>query len=214
MTATLKAVALRMFHGGACARSAISRRCRPPSSAARLGQRGLRLAGARARRGRRGRSCPMLDDERFEAALELEWPIEGLEPLSFVLTRLLEPLSTRLERRDRGAAVLHVQLRLVTQRDARAAPASCRRRCATCATLRTLALLDLESHPPAGGDRSRRDRRSIRRRAACCSTRCSRARIRRPSSCRRCSRGWRADGAGPHRRAGARSIRTAPARLR
>ena len=31
-------------------------------------------------------------------------PIEGAEPLSFVLTRLLEPLSTRLERRDRGAS--------------------------------------------------------------------------------------------------------------
>jgi protein ImuB len=90
---------------------------------------------------------PTLEDERFEAALELEWPIEGLEPLSFVLTRLLEPLCTRLERRDRGAAVLHVLLDLVTNaayprrlelptpmRDVRA--------------LRTLALLDLESHPP------------------------------------------------------------------
>ena len=79
--------------------------------------------------------------------MELEWPIEGLEPLSFVLTRLLEPLCTRLERRDRGAAVLHVLLDLVTNaahprrlelptpmRDVRA--------------LRTLALLDLESHPP------------------------------------------------------------------
>jgi protein ImuB len=90
---------------------------------------------------------PTLEDERFEATLELEWPVEGLEPLSFVLTRLLEPLSTRLERRDRGAAVLHVLLDLVTNaahtrrlelptpmRDVRA--------------LRTLALLDLESHPP------------------------------------------------------------------
>jgi protein ImuB len=90
---------------------------------------------------------PALDEERFESAIELEWPIDGLEPLSFVLTRLLEPLSTRLERRDRGAAVLHVLLRLVTRevvhrrlelptplRDVRA--------------LRTLALLDLESHPP------------------------------------------------------------------
>jgi len=57
---------------------------------------------------------PTLADERFEASLDLEWPIEELEPLSFVLTRLLEPLSTRLERRDRGAAVLHVLLRLVT----------------------------------------------------------------------------------------------------
>ncbi len=90
---------------------------------------------------------PTLEAERFESSLDLDWPIDGLEPLSFVLTRLLEPLSTRLERRDRGAAVLHVVLRLVTRepyvrrlelpspmRDVR--------------TLRTLALLDLESHPP------------------------------------------------------------------
>jgi hypothetical protein len=60
----------------------------------------------------------------------------------------LEPLSAHLERRDRGGAVLHVRLHLVTRevherslqlpapiRDAR--------------TLRTLALLDLESHPPS-----------------------------------------------------------------
>src|SRR6185436_1851437 len=58
---------------------------------------------------------PTLAEERFESSIELEWPIEELEPLSFVLTRLLEPLSTRLERRDRGAAVLHVLLRLVTR---------------------------------------------------------------------------------------------------
>jgi len=58
---------------------------------------------------------PMLEEERFEASLDLEWPIADLEPLSFVLTRLLEPLATRLERRDRGAAVLHVLLRLVTK---------------------------------------------------------------------------------------------------
>jgi protein ImuB len=91
---------------------------------------------------------PSLDEERFEGTFELEWPVEHLEPLSFVLTRLLEPLATRLERRDRGAAVLHVILRLITKeiyarrlelpspmRDVR--------------TLRTLALLDLESHPPS-----------------------------------------------------------------
>jgi len=91
---------------------------------------------------------PDVPEERFESSLELEWPIEGLEPLSFVLTRLLEPLATRLERRDCGAAVFHVSLVLVTgevhvrrlelpspMRDVR--------------TLRTLALLDLESHPPA-----------------------------------------------------------------
>jgi protein ImuB len=97
---------------------------------------------------------PMLDEERFEASLDLEWPIADLEPLSFVLTRLLEPLSTRLERRDRGAAVLHVLLRLVT-RDASTGsgretdtrrlelPAPMR----DVRALRTLVLLDLESHP-------------------------------------------------------------------
>ena len=91
---------------------------------------------------------PTLEDERFESSLELEWPIEGLEPLSFVLTRLLEPLSTRLERRDRGAAVLHVLLRLVTK-DSHARRLELPTPMRDVRTLRTLALLDLESHPPA-----------------------------------------------------------------
>jgi protein ImuB len=120
--------------------------------AARLGTDGLRwhrMAEGRDLRPLR-RAVP---DERFEQALDLEWPIEGLEPLSFVLVRLLEPLAAHLERRGRGAAVLHLRLHLVTRavhdrsielpapmRDAR--------------TLRTLLLLDLESHPaPAAIDR-------------------------------------------------------------
>jgi protein ImuB len=115
--------------------------------AARLGQEGLdwqRLA-----RGEDPRPLvPAAVEERFEQALDLEWPIDGLEPLSFVFGRLMEPLEAQLARRDRGAAVLHVRLHLVDKtvherslqlpapiRDARA--------------LRTLALLDLESHPPA-----------------------------------------------------------------
>ncbi|MGE5244036.1 MAG: DNA polymerase Y family protein [Betaproteobacteria bacterium] len=96
---------------------------------------------------------PAVDEERFEASLELEWPIEGQEPLSFVLTRLLEPLSTRLERRDRGAAVLHVALQLVTRAAGAARELYARRLelpspIRDVRTLRTLALLDLESHPP------------------------------------------------------------------
>jgi len=89
---------------------------------------------------------PMVEEERFEASLDLEWPIAELEPLSFVLTRLLEPLSTRLERRDRGAAVMHVLLRLVTRE-----PCARRLELPTpmrdVRALRTLALLDLEAHP-------------------------------------------------------------------
>jgi protein ImuB len=99
---------------------------------------------------------PTLDEERFESTLELEWPIDGLEPLSFVLTRLLEPLSTRLERRDRGAAVLHVRLGLVTRatdgtglRDVHARRLELPTPMRDVRSLRTLALLDLESHPPA-----------------------------------------------------------------
>jgi protein ImuB len=119
----------------------------PADLAARLGQQGLAWQ-AMARGEDIHPLMPTLPDERFEAALELEWPIEGLEPLSFVLTRLLEPLSIRLERRDRGAAVLHVRLRLVTRAvHARSLelPAPLR----DVRTLRTLALVDLESHPPS-----------------------------------------------------------------
>jgi protein ImuB len=115
--------------------------------AARLGQQGVRWQ--RLARGEDLRPLlPVVPEERFEQAIDLEWPIEGLEPLSFVLGRLMDPLSVHLERRGRGAAVLHVRLHLVTRvvhertlqlptpiRDARA--------------LRTLVLLDLESHPPA-----------------------------------------------------------------
>ncbi|MDA1185636.1 MAG: hypothetical protein O2930_13455 [Acidobacteria bacterium] len=114
--------------------------------AARLGQEGVRWQ--RLARGEDPQPLlPVVSEERFEQAIDLEWPIEGLESLSYVLDRLLEPLEAHLDRRGRGAAVLHVRLHLVTRtvhmrslqlpapiRDAR--------------TLRTLALLDLESHPP------------------------------------------------------------------
>ncbi len=92
---------------------------------------------------------PTEPEERFEQTLDLEWPIEGLEPLSFVLTRLLEPLSTQLERRDRGAAVLHVLLDLVS-REVHARHLQLPTPIRDVRTLRTLALLDIESHPPAG----------------------------------------------------------------
>ena len=118
----------------------------PADLAARLGRPGL--VWQAIARGEDARPLvPTLPEERFESSIDLEWPIEGLEPVSFALTRLLEPLSTRLERRDRGAAVLHVRLRLVSHEiHARSLrlPSPIR----DVRTLRTLALLDLESHPP------------------------------------------------------------------
>jgi hypothetical protein len=95
---------------------------------------------------------PAVEEEPFEASLQLEWPIEELEPLSFVLTRLLEPLCRRLEHRDRGAAVLHLRLRLVT-RDLHLRSLQLPAPMRDPKVLRTLLLLDLESHPaPAGID--------------------------------------------------------------
>jgi hypothetical protein len=91
---------------------------------------------------------PWVADDPFEASLELEWPIAGLEPLSFVLARLLEPMSERLERADRGAAILYTHLRLVDKTvHARTLQLPAPMRDAK--TLRTLLLLDLESHPPS-----------------------------------------------------------------
>jgi len=114
---------------------------------ARLG-RGGRLWQAVARGDDVRPLVPMQAAERFEGTLELEWPIEGSEPLSFVLTRLLEPLSTRLERRDRGAAVLHVELGLVT-RDVHACRLELPSPLRDVRALRTLVLLDVGAHPPS-----------------------------------------------------------------
>ncbi len=117
-----------------------------PDLAARLGAEGPRLQ-ALARGEDPAPLVPLVEDERFEATLELEWPIEGLEPLSFVLSRLCEPLCQHLERRGRAASILHVELRLVTRtvwtrRLELPAPMKDPR------TFRTLVLLDLESNPP------------------------------------------------------------------
>jgi protein ImuB len=119
--------------------------------AARLGQSGV--AWQRLARGEDPRPLvPAVPEERFEQALDLEWPIDGLEPLSFVLGRLMEPLSAHLEQRDRAAAVLHIRLHLIPSgvtREVHARSLQLPAPIRDARTLRTLALLDLESHPPA-----------------------------------------------------------------
>jgi protein ImuB len=85
--------------------------------------------------------------ESFECTLGLEWPVDGLEPLSFLLARVLEPLCAGLRARGRRAAGLVLDLVLVDRRLYRrvvkpAAPSADPR------TWSTLALLDLEAHPP------------------------------------------------------------------
>ncbi|HUL75245.1 MAG TPA: hypothetical protein VLT86_19180 [Vicinamibacterales bacterium] len=90
---------------------------------------------------------PAGEPVRFLERIELEWPIDGLEPLSFVLARLCDALSVSLERADRGAVTVTTRLALVTRASAERTlhlPAPMR----DARVLRTLILLDLESHPP------------------------------------------------------------------
>src|SRR5204862_179828 len=60
-----------------------------------------------------GPLVPDPDVPRYVERMELEWPLDTLEPLSFVLARLLDPLAAALERADRGAAAIRLDLRLV-----------------------------------------------------------------------------------------------------
>jgi protein ImuB len=115
----------------------------------RMGQAGLALQAI----ARGIDPAPLVPDPgvpRFVQSIELEWPIEQLEALSFVLPRLLDPLALALERADRGAAAIRVDLRLAdrtTHGRVLQLPAAMR----DPRVLRTLVLLDLESHPPRAG---------------------------------------------------------------
>jgi protein ImuB len=85
--------------------------------------------------------------EPLSVRLELEWPIDGLEPLAFVLGPLLETLAATLVRREQRAAALCLELALgngrTTTRALRTAVPTREAR-----TWRTLLLLELESNPP------------------------------------------------------------------
>ena len=79
--------------------------------ASRLGEAGTRLQ--RLARGAGMRTLALCEPpSRFEEAMELESPVETLEPLSFILNRLLEQLCTRLQARSLAAQELHLRLQL------------------------------------------------------------------------------------------------------
>jgi protein ImuB len=114
---------------------------------ARLGQGGIRLQQL----ARGVDADPLVPDPggvRFVESIELEWPIDALEPLSFVFARLLEPLSAALEGADRGAAAVRVDLRL-TDRTVHTRVLQLPAPMRDPRVLRTLLLLDLEWHHPA-----------------------------------------------------------------
>ncbi|HKT81522.1 MAG TPA: hypothetical protein VJP86_14950 [Vicinamibacterales bacterium] len=124
----------------------------PPSQlSGRIGQHGL--LWQHAARGESTRPLvPALPEDRFEAMLDLEWPVEGIEPLAFVLGRLLDPLCARLELRDRAAAVLEVRLRLAASREWRRRRLELPTPIREPRMLRTLICLDLEGHPEVLND--------------------------------------------------------------
>ena len=118
-----------------------------PALSARIGQAGVALQQLALGIDPRP-LVPDPDVPRFVERLELEWPIDGLEPLSFVLARLIDPLSAALARADRAAAAVRLDLRLVdrtTHARVLQLPVALR----DPRVLRTLLLLDLESHPPS-----------------------------------------------------------------
>ena len=79
--------------------------------ASRLGEAGTRLQ--RLARGAGMRTLALCEPaSRFEEAMELESSVETLEPLSFILNRLLEQLCARLETRALAAQELHLRLQL------------------------------------------------------------------------------------------------------
>lgn len=114
--------------------------------AERLGPAGMRWQ--RLARGEDLRPLvPWVEEPPYEASLDLEWPVEGLEPLSFVLGQLLEPLAARLARERCGAAMIATALRLVS-REAHVRLLQLPVPLGEARTLRTLVRLDLETHPP------------------------------------------------------------------
>jgi protein ImuB len=94
--------------------------------------------------------APASADQVFESTLTLETPVEGLEPLSFVLSRVFETLCARLTNAAAHATEVRVRLHLVTGEIH-----ACRLTLASptreAKALRALARLDLEMHPPRAG---------------------------------------------------------------
>ena len=118
----------------------------PLGIAERLGPEGLRLR--QLARGEVERKLVFLEEPlHFADELELEYPVELLEPLAFVLARLLGGLTTRLATRGLATDELRLRLKLedrtVHQRTLRLPVPSLDHR----AFLKLLHL-DLAAHPP------------------------------------------------------------------
>ncbi len=118
----------------------------PLGIAERLGPEGLRLREL-ARGEAERKLLPLEDAPGFADGIELEYPVELLEPLAFLLARLVNGLATRLATRALATDELRLRLKLenrgVHERTLRLPVPSLD----TKAFLKLLQL-DLEAHPP------------------------------------------------------------------
>jgi protein ImuB len=118
----------------------------PLGIAERLGPEGLRMR--ELARGEVRRKLRLVEDApRFEEEIELEYPVELIEPLSFLLARLLNGLITRLATRALATNELRLRLRL----ENRAAHERTLRLPVPSLDAKAflkLMQLDLEAHPP------------------------------------------------------------------
>ncbi len=119
----------------------------PLGIAERLGNEGMRLREL-ARGEAERKLLPIPEPLTFEDELELEYPVELLEPLAFLLARLINGLATRLATRALATDELRLRLKLenrgLHERTLRLPVPSLD----TKAFLKLLQL-DLEAHPPA-----------------------------------------------------------------
>jgi protein ImuB len=119
----------------------------PLSIAERLGNEGLRLREL-ARGEAERKLLPIVEPLTFEDEIELEYPVELLEPLAFLLARLINGLATRLATRALATDELRLRLKLENRTTHR------RTLCLPVPTLDTKAFLkllqlDLEANPPS-----------------------------------------------------------------
>lgn len=126
----------------------------------RLGQEGLalqRLAKGEARRELVPAEAPL----SFQESMELEEPVELLEPLAFILNRLLEQITSRLQARTLATDVVHTVLELEIRPDLEVQGDRPKSQIELCTRemklpvptedaklLLKLLQLDLEAHPP------------------------------------------------------------------
>jgi protein ImuB len=87
----------------------------PLGIAERLGAEGLHLREL-ARGEAERKLLPLEDPPRFEDEIELEYPVELLEPLAFLLARLVNGLATRLATRALATDELRLRLKLEDRR--------------------------------------------------------------------------------------------------